>query len=735
MSTVETRRQIHVSRRDSGVAFLLLDCPGKLNSLGTPVMRELVEALDLIAKDSSIKAVVLMSGKADNFVIGADLFEIRKLTAQQELHALSRDGQQSLNKIACLNIPVVVAINGACLGGGLELALTGHWRIASNEDITQIGLPETRLGIIPGLGGTQRLPRLVGLKAALGLILSADPIGVDEAKQIGLVDEVVSSADLMSAAEKRAVALANDPSPVSKRMSSAREVLVQSAGAATDKSVPYCLPDVDSERAAKLFAMTERSIRIKTRGNYPAQTRVLEVMKLGIEKGIAAGLDAEAQAFGELASSEVAANLIALFFATDFARGSAASLAAKFNEQNTSTIGIVGGGTMGSSIAHLSAAHGLNVVIRVNESRAKETMENVKALAPRLKDVAADTSEIIDRVHCVSDYADLADAELVLEAVLEDLPTKLAVLKDIEASVGPECVIASNTSSLPLSELSAALAKNDRFVGLHFFHPVDKMPLVEIVALKSTSRKALARAADVITKLGKIPVMVKDGPGFLLNRLLTCYMLESARMAQEGVPLDWIEDAARDFGMPMGPCEVIDEVGCDLAFRVAETLNEAYGERMALPSILKEIQALGIVGKKTGFGIYLWDEETGRRKEFNPKLSEVSALRFSSEKADAATKKQLAERIIFPMIDEAARCLEDRIVMKPREIDMAIIHGIGFPPFRGGLMKYADHVGLKEISAKLQKLYENDSRTVAPLIDKYVAEGRGFYSRAGKEEE
>lgn len=734
MSTVETRRQVHVSRRDSGVAFLLLDCPGKLNTLGTPVMRELVEALDLIGKDDSIKAIVIMSGKADNFVIGADLFEIRKLTSAEELHKLSRDGQLSLNRIACLDIPVVVAINGACLGGGLELALTGHWRIASDEPMTQLGLPETRLGIIPGLGGTQRLPRLVGLKAALGLVLSADPIGAEEAKQIGLVDEVVSSADLMEAAEKRAVALGNDRTPVAKRMSSAREVLTPGAGAAGNESTPYCLPDVDAERAAKLFAMTERSIRIKTRGNYPAQTRVLEVMKLGIEKGIYAGLEAEAKAFGELAGSEVAANLIALFFATDFSRQSAASLAAKF-DQNTKVVGIVGGGTMGSSIAHLSAAHGLNVVIRVNQNREKETMENVKALAPRLKDVAPDTYEVTDRVRCVNDYSGLSGAELVLEAVLEDLPTKLEVLKQIEASVGEECVIASNTSSLPLSELSAALAKNDRFVGLHFFHPVDKMPLVEIVALKSTSRKALARAADVITKLGKIPVMVKDGPGFLLNRLLTCYMLESARMAEEGVPLDWIEEAARDFGMPMGPCEVIDEVGCDLAFRVAETLNEAYGERMALPSLLNEIQALGIVGKKTGFGIYLWDEETGRRKEFNPKLSEVPALRFASEKADAATKKLLAERIIFPMIDEAARCLEDKIVMKPREIDMAIIHGIGFPPFRGGLLKYADHVGLKEISAKLRKIYENDTRTVAPLIDKYVAEGRGFYSRAGKEEE
>lgn len=734
---LETRRQIIFNRRQSGVAFLLLDCPGKLNYLGTAVMRELDEVLAAVRQDKTIKALVLMSGKADHFVIGADLFEIRKAKTAADLHKLSSQGHQTLNNIAGLNIPVIMAINGICLGGGLELALAGHWRIAGDSPETMLGLPEIRLGILPGMGGTQRLPRVIGLKAALGLILTAEPVSVEEALKMNLIDEHCPPGDLMDVAEQRAVELMSDPSRVKERMQQWAEPLLQKDTSGV-KATKWCLNDLDEEKGNKLFAMTERSVRIKTRGKYPAQTRVLDVMKIGLAQGVTAGLAAEANAFAELASSDIAANLISLFFATDFAKQSARSTAIKFGGDGTKKVGIIGGGTMGSSIAALSAAHGLDVLMKVNPGREEQARESLRLHQQRIRpgSPADGPDSLFAHLNFIDNYEKLANAQLVLESVNEDLALKADVLKNIESHVGPDCTIASNTSSIPLASLSQSLEKDDRFVGLHFFHPADKMTLVEIISLKTTSRKALARAADYVLQLGKIPVMVKDGSGFLINRLLTCYLLETARMVEEGVPLNWIDECAVEFGMPMGPLALLDEVGLDLAVTIAEKLHESFGERMRPPAILQAVPKLGLVGKKTGSGMYLWDD-TGRRREFNPDLFQLPGFKVSPEKAPEDRRRAIAEQLIFPMIDEAARCLEEKIVMKPREIDMAIIHGIGFPPFRGGILKYADKIGLKEVQNRLTDMYgrkQHAERHLSQLLQRYVSEGRTFYSR-GKEDE
>jgi 3-hydroxyacyl-CoA dehydrogenase/enoyl-CoA hydratase/3-hydroxybutyryl-CoA epimerase len=718
MNTVETRRQVTFTRKDNGIAFLLMDAAGKLNYLNSSGNEELSQAFITAQNDPAIKAVVIISAKPDHFLMGADLVEIRKCGTKEEILKLSRDGQAALNIMAACTKPMVIAINGACLGGGLELALAGHWRIATSDGNTQFALPETRLGLIPGLGGTQRLPRLVGLKQALGMTLSAEPIGTEEALSIGLIDEVVTSDQLMTAAEKRALALAADPSPVKDRI----ETWTKSSGSSEPgvKATAFCLKDVDEEKANKLFAMTERSIRIKTRGNYPAQTTAIEVMKKGIAQGIKVGLEAESEAFANLAVGDVSANLIALFFSTEFAKQSAASLATKFSEENTERIGIVGSGTMGASLAALAATHGMQVTVRVNPGKEAEAQTRVP-----------------EAVKCTSDWSQLADCQIVVEAVSEEMTTKHQVLEQIEAVVTPECTIASNTSSLSLDEVAANMKKQDRFVGLHFFHPVDKMPLVEVVALKTTARKSLGRAADVVLHLEKIPAMVKNGPGFLINRLLTVYILESGYALHDGIPPNWMDEAAVQFGMPIGPWELIDEVGIDVSFITAESLHKAFGNRMKPPEVMHEFWKMGASGKKVGRGVWLWDE-SGKRKGINPELIQIPYIGHSDEKCPDDVREQLAKRFIYPMIDEAARCLEDKIVMKPREIDMAVIHGMGFPPFRGGLLKYADSVGLKDVADTLRGLYGKDGRTrsVSPLIEKYIAEGRDFYSsRAGKEDE
>lgn len=699
MTTVETRHQILFNRRDSGVAMFLLDGPGKLNYLGSAVMRELQNAMRMAIEDDTIRAIVMMSAKPDNFVIGADLFEIRKASGREAIFALCTEGHAALDMVAQCPKPVVMAINGPCLGGGLELALSGHWRMATDHAQTQFAFPETRLGLIPGLGGTQRAPRLVGLKTALGMILSAESMKAEEALSVGLVDEIVPAGSLMEAAEKRALALATDRSPLTEREAK--------------------VPVLEEAKATKLFAMTERSVRIKTRGQYPAQTKAIEVIRTGMEKGFETGRKAEIEAFAALATGDVAANLIALFFATDFARQSAASFAAKYDAAGTSRIGIIGGGMMGTTIASLASSRGLNVKLLVNPGKEADTLERVI---------------MRELVTCTSDWEELADSQFVIEAVAEEIEAKQQVIRQIEQVVSPECTIASNTSSLALDVIGSVLQHNDRFVGVHFFHPVDRMPLVEVISLTTTSRKSLGRAADFVSKLDKIPVMVKNGAGFLINRLLTRYIMESARTAGESVPINWVEASAIHFGMPIGPFEVLDEVGEDVAFSVVESLENALGERFKPPQIMHDFRDLGAKGKRYGQGVYLWDE-SGKRLDLNPAITSMSYLRISEEKCPEADRERLAERIVFTMVDEAARCLEEKVVVKPREIDMAIIHGIGFPPFRGGLLKYADHYGLENVAARLREIYAGTPNTVAPLIEKYVREGRNFYSLgAGTEE-
>jgi 3-hydroxyacyl-CoA dehydrogenase / enoyl-CoA hydratase / 3-hydroxybutyryl-CoA epimerase len=735
MSQTETRREIIYTRRPSGVAVLLLDCSGKLNSLATGVREELNHLLDNINRDQSIKAVVLMSGKADHFCIGADLLEIRKAETIEDLWQMSHKGHLVFQKLHDLKIPAVFAINGPCLGGGLELALSGHYRIATDLETTLLGLPEVRLGLVPGLGGTQRLPRLIGLKNALGLILGAEPVTAREAKELGIVDELVAPEDLMARAEARALELADNSAPIAERMRKGSALVIEGEAELTESK--YRLTDLDEEKAKKLFAMTERSIRIKTRGNYPAQTKAIEVVKAGLFEGFAKGVELESKTFSELAGSEVAANLIALFFATDFAKQSGAALAAKFEGSTVKNVAIMGGGVMGSSIAYLSAVRGMNVTVRVNQASVDQAWERIKAFMPRVKgdDAAVGSDDVFSRLKVVASEEELVDSDIVVESVAEVMEVKTRVLKRVHDAVNENCVIGSNTSSLSLPEMSAAIGDSDRFLGLHFFHPVERMPLVEIVATKHTSRKALARAADYVLKLGKTPIIVKDGPGFLINRLLTCYLLAASRIAGEKVPLNWIEEAAIDFGMPIGPLELMDEVGLDLSWKVGDSLFAAFGPRMAPPAVLAaSVARLALVGKKTGEGIYLWDE-TGRRKEFNPKLREDLGLGFDDTKSDQATREELAYRLILPMVDEAARCLEDKIVSKPREIDMAVCLGIGFPPFRGGLLKYADKLGLKELKRRLEKMYadEGGKVEVSNLIQKYAAEGRGFYSLSSAE--
>ena len=695
---------------------MILDAAGKHNLLSSNVIDEFAENIQIAKNDPEIKALAIISGKADTFLSGADLHEIMKFTAAEQAEELSRRGQRIFNELANIGKPTVAAIHGVCLGGGLELVLCCNRRIATDSALTLIGLPEVKLGFVPGLGGTQRLPRLVGVRNSLEIILTGEPVSARRAHEIGVIDKLSTPETLLDDAEREAMSLLK-----SGDWQSPDEIASRAAG------------ELTAEKMKSLFAMAERSVRIRTRGNYPAQTQVLEVMKVGLHQGIAQGLDLEAQTFANLSVSEVSKNLVFLFFTSEFARQSAIAAATKEDTPQVHTVGIIGAGMMGSTIAQLAAQSGFNVLF---QSAQKERHEYLKQRAgeitQRLEKAKQDSGDTrkIGTISAVATDSDFAQADLIIEACAEEPDVKAAIFNRMAPVAKPGTVIASNTSSLSITTFKKGVPADCTLIGTHFFHPVDKMPLVEVIAPQGTSKSAIAQITGFISKLGKTPVAVKDSPCFLVNRLLYCYLVEAARIMVEKTPINWVEEAAIEFGMPMGPMALMDEVGLDVANMVATALENAFGERMNAPTELDEALKLGMVGKKTGQGIYSWDE-SGKRLGFDPRLTANLGLVLTDTKVDKELSKKLTLRMILPMVDEAARCLEEKVVRRPREIDLCMVMGMGFPPFRGGLLRYADALGLDKVVAELETLYENaPKRKVSDYLKRLASENRGFYARS-----
>jgi 3-hydroxyacyl-CoA dehydrogenase/enoyl-CoA hydratase/3-hydroxybutyryl-CoA epimerase len=698
---------------------MILDAAGKSNLLSSHVIDEFAEKIQEAKRDPDIKALAIISGKPDTFLSGADLHEIMKFGTSEQAEELSSRGQRVFNSLANIGKPTVAGIHGICLGGGLELVLCCNKRIATDAANTLLGLPEVRLGFVPGLGGTQRLPRLMGVRNSLEIILTGEPVSAVRALELGIIDELCSQDDLLDHVEKAAL-----------------DLLQSGKWQSPDEIAP--LSELTADKMKSLFAMAERSVRIRTRGNYPAQTQVLEVMKTGLQDGIAAGLELEAKTFAKLSVSDVSKNLVFLFFTTEFARQSAIAQAVKAGTVPVKTIGVIGAGMMGSSIAQLAAQHGFNVLFQsAQEERSKNLSQRAKEISLRLEKGKADPSNknnAIGTITPVGSDQELAKADLIIEAGSESSEVKSAIFNRLSQIVSPEAVIASNTSSLSISSFKKDLPASLQLVGMHFFHPVDKMPLVEVIAAPDTSKKALAQVTGFLTKVGKTPVSVKDSPCFLVNRLLYCYLVEAARIAVEKIPINWVEEAAIEFGMPMGPMALLDEVGLDIANMVAKALEKAFGERMSAPKELHEALELGMVGKKTGRGIYSWDA-TGKRLGFDPNLTENLGLIVSTTKVEKELGKALTMRMILPMVDEAARCLEEKVVRRPREIDLCMVMGMGFPPFRGGLLRYADQLGLKNVVSELEILYGKDeNRQISSHLLRLASENRGFYTRSAGEE-
>jgi 3-hydroxyacyl-CoA dehydrogenase/enoyl-CoA hydratase/3-hydroxybutyryl-CoA epimerase len=711
---------LRIDRRGD-VAILIMDVPGEsMNTLKEDFTQEFAEAFAHLEKDASVKAVVFASGKKDSFIAGANIDMLDACKSAADAEKLSRDGQRAMDRIADFSKPVVAAIHGACLGGGLEVALACHARVASDSHKTKLGLPECQLGLLPGAGGTQRLPALIGVQAALDLLLTGKQVDGKKAKKLGFVDEVVPAAILLDVAVKHAEKLAKEGHL--KKAPSFFEQL-------GDKEALAELALAHNPLGRKvLFDQARKALHKKTRGNYPAQDRILDVVKAGLEKGLEGGLDAEAKAFGELVMSPESKALRSIFFATQALKKDNGTNDPDAKPRTVTHVGMLGAGLMGAGIAYVTTAQA-KTPVRLKDRDAKGILAGLKYVREivdeRVKKKRMnrmDADQLMTLTTGTTDYSGFSACEVVVEAVFEDLALKQTMVRDVEKA-NPNAIFASNTSSIPIAKIAEASAHPENVLGMHYFSPVHKMPLLEIVVTPKTSNEATATCVELGKKQGKTVIVVNDGPGFYTTRILAPLMNEAAHLLAEGVAIEKIDRSMLDFGFPVGPIKLTDEVGIDVGAKVGKVMLEAFGDRMAAPKGMEKLIADDRKGRKNGKGFYLYG---GDKKGVDESVYTVLGVKPDNTSVSA---DDVAWRCTLQMVNEAALCFQEGILRSARDGDIGAIFGLGFPPFRGGPFRFVDTVGAKEIVRRLRHYEQTVGKRFAPapLLVAMAEKGLGFH--------
>jgi 3-hydroxyacyl-CoA dehydrogenase/enoyl-CoA hydratase/3-hydroxybutyryl-CoA epimerase len=683
--TAARRSVIFVPADESGVAWILIDRPDDpVNAIDMRLLEDLAAAI-AAARAANPRGLVVASGKDGQFVAGADLSLLHG-ASQADAERASRAMQEVLNDLAALPFTTVAAINGPALGGGLEIALACDRRLVADTPNARVGLTETRLGLIPAAGGTQRLPRLVGLPRALDMILTARQLAPRRAVRAGVVDEAVHPAVLPRAAADHAL----------------RDGKRRPQGGTTvvERAATWFAP-------ARAFAVSRARSRVReeTKGRYPAPVRAIDAVATGLAKGMVAGLDAEARAFGELAVGETGRNLTALLVLT--LRQRKAAFDGLGAPRPIRSLGVVGLGFMGSGIAQAAAAAGM--AVRARDRDVAAVAKGLSTIRQLTTDAAKkgvfdrrEAARMMGRISGGSDLAGFRHADLVIEAVFEELAAKRRVVEELEQVVGPQAVIASNTSALPITEIARGARSPERIVGMHFFSPVHKMPLIEIVRPTAADPDAVATAVAAANALGKTPIVVGDGPGFYTTRVLSTMIGEAFAMLAEGDAVEAIDRAMTDFGWPVGPLQLVDEIGLEVAAHAGETVARARG--ITPPAIVNALVAAGFKGKHRGGGFYRYE---GGRRTPNPRVRELLGAPTHPPGAD------VAERLTLTFVNEAARCLDEGVLRSPAEGDLGAVLGLGFPPFLGGPFRYADALGDRVVRS-LERLAASHGDRHAP---------------------
>jgi len=689
--------------RGGELATVWFDLPGeKVNKFSSAILREFSSVLDELAASQEIRKIIFASRKPGIFIAGADVEEFTTVTSAEDAKAFIRLGQEVFTKLANLPQTTVAAINGACLGGGCEMAISCDWRVMSDSPKAQIGLPEVKLGIFPAWGGTSKLPRLIGLPAALDIILNGKTLDPKRAKKTGLVDEVVESGILLDVARRFA--------DRGKRRTPGRTKFY-----------------IEGNPIARnvIFGKARKAVLSQTHGNYPAPLKAIDVMEFAMSNGVERGMAREVEEAAELVNNDVAKNLVQLFFLMEESKKDPFDIKPK----SIDYVGVLGAGVMGGGIAQI-VADKTNAEVRMRDINWKAIGGGMKAAArvwkkkvDRRRMTRGEMQRKLARITGTTDWSGFHRADVVIEAVVENVQIKRQVLAEFEGIEKPGAIFATNTSTIPITQIAAEAKHPENVVGMHFFNPVDRMPLVEIIRGEKTSDEAMVTTAALARKLGKTVVYCNDGPGFVVNRILGPYMNESGFLLEEGNTIESLDKAMVDFGMPMGPMALLDEVGIDVAAKVAGILTEAFGARMQKSTVVDKLYADGRHGKKNGKGLYLY--ENGKRQAPDPSVYKVLGI-ANPHPAEAAN---VVERMVLAMINEASLILDEKIVASAGELDLAMIMGTGFPPFRGGLLRYADSLGAAHVVSRLEALAQSAGSRYQPNepLRRLAAKNGSFY--------
>jgi 3-hydroxyacyl-CoA dehydrogenase/enoyl-CoA hydratase/3-hydroxybutyryl-CoA epimerase len=708
--TNEIKSVFTLDVRDDGVAILTMDVPGEsMNTLKVEFAEQIDSVLQQVKADSSIKGVVVISGKSNSFVAGADISMLAACDSAEHATSIAKGGQDMFQRIEDMPVSFVAAIHGPALGGGLELALACHSRVCSDDPKTQLGLPEVQLGLLPGSGGTQRLPRLISVQQAMKMMLTGASVRAKQAKKYGIVDDMVPQSILLDVA----IEMAKKPKP--KRGAPKLDLM----GKILEKT---------SFGRNLMFNQARKQTVSKTQGNYPSPELIIDCIETGLKQGFEKGLEIEAKYFGKLVMSPESAALRSLFFATtEMKKETGVEGVAPATLKK---IGVLGGGLMGGGIAFVTATKA-RLPARIKDIRSEGIANAIKysfdILNKKVKRRFMKKSDMQKQLALLTgatDYSGFSEVDIVIEAVFEDLELKQSMVEQVEENCAEHTIFASNTSSIPIGQIAAKAKRPEQVIGLHYFSPVDKMPLAEVIAHEKTSDQTISTTVELAKQQGKTPIVVKDGAGFYVNRILAPYMNQAAELLLAGEPIEHIDKSLVKFGFPVGPVKLLDEVGIDVGTKIGPILQAQFGDRFASNPGFDKILTDGRKGKKNLRGFY---DYSGKKpgKEVDASLYTLLGITPSSK----LTSEQIAESCVLLMLNEAAMCLHEGVVRNARDGDIGAIFGIGFPPFLGGPFRYMHTLGISQVVARLehyQGLY-GDKFTPAESLVKMAEQGSSFY--------
>lgn len=668
----------------NNVAVVTLNAPGeKVNKLNEALIEEFSELLEDIESSDEVTGALLLSGKENNFIAGADIEMFKTRETADELAELSWTGHEILTRVESSPKPIVVGIHGSCMGGGTELALACHYRIISDHSDTKIGLPEVKLGLLPGMGGTQRLPRLIGIQKALPYLLTGKNMYSRQARRTGFADEVVHRHALKDAGISAVHKLSEKPVKHPDKRSLTEKIL--ESNPATRKII---------------FSQARKKTQAQTKGNYPAPFKIIESVEYGFDNGFEKGIRNESKLFGELAVTPESRALVQLFFAINNAKKNPLD----DKKKEIYKIGVLGAGLMGSGIAQVSIEDGFHVWLK--DQNMEQAVKGEAGIDGDLQQKVEkkimssfEKDELISRIHPTTNYNNFDQIGLVIEAVFENLDLKQSILKEVESNGSEETIFASNTSSLPISDIAYKSDRPELILGMHYFSPVQKMPLLEIIKTDKTAEWVVATAYDVGLRQGKTVIVVNDGPGFYTTRILAPFINEALLMLEEGAAVEQLDEAMKQFGFPVGPVALLDEVGIDVGAHVAGVLNDTFEQRGAKTSKkAAELMEEGYKGRKNETGFYTYEND--KKKEVNKKIYQY----FGGQKRKKFNDVEIQQRLSMVMVNEAVHCLQDKILKSATDGDLGAILGLGFPPFLGGPFHYIDREGASAIVERMEIL-------------------------------